>query len=91
MTRTASGIDSAQGILRLGNAFGEAQALLTAVELDLFTALDAGPAGEEDISGRLGLHGRGLRDFLRLLVALGLLLEDDGRYRNAAGAGRYLR
>jgi len=90
MTRTASGIDSAQGILRLGNAFGEAQALLTAVELDLFTALDAGPAGEEVISGRLGLHGRGLRDFLRLLVALGLLLEDDGRYRNAAGAGRYL-
>jgi SAM-dependent methyltransferase len=90
MMSTAPEIDTAQGILRLGNAFCMAQALLTAIELDLFTTLHSGPSTEEDLRGRLGLHGRGLRDFLRLLVALGLLREDDGRYRNAAGSDRYL-
>lgn len=84
------GIDSAQGILRLGNAFCQAQALLTAVELDLFTALHDSPATAEDIRGRLGLHGRALQDFLSLLVVIGLLSEDEGRYRNAAIADRHL-
>ena len=35
---TAAESGSVQGILRLGNAFCEAQALFTAVELDVFTA-----------------------------------------------------
>ncbi|MER5424672.1 methyltransferase [Streptosporangium roseum] len=90
MVSTAPDIGSVHGILRLGNAFCQAQALLTAVELDLFTVLHDGPATEEEISGRLGLHGRGLRDFLRLLVVLGLLEEENGRYRAAAGPDRYL-
>jgi SAM-dependent methyltransferase len=81
---------SVAGILRLGNAFTEAQALLTAVELDLFTMLDGNPATAEEIRARLGLSGRGLGDFLHLLVALGVLAKEEGRYRNAAGAARYL-
>lgn len=81
---------SVQGILRLGNAFSEAQTLLTAVELNLFTLLDGRLATEGEIRGGLGLNGRGLHDFLRLLVALGVLEEERGRYRNAAGAARYL-
>ncbi len=90
MMSTAPDIGSVHGILQLGNAFGQAQALLTAVELDLFTVLHDGPSTEEDIRARLGLHGRGLRDFLRLLVVLGLLDTEAGRYRNAAGSSRYL-
>ncbi|GAA3083752.1 methyltransferase [Streptosporangium carneum] len=90
MTSTAPDVGSAQGILRLGNAFCQAQALLTAVELDLFTVLRGGPATAEDVARLLGLHGRGLRDFLGLLVALGLLEEEDGLYRNAAGPDRHL-
>jgi len=90
MVNAAFDTGSVQGILRLGNSFCEAQALLTAVELNLFTLLDGSPATEEDIRGRLALNGRGLRDFLRLLVALGVLKEEAGRYRNAAGAARYL-
>jgi SAM-dependent methyltransferase len=82
---------SAAGIIRLGNAFCDAQALLTAAQLDLFTVLaDHGPASLERVRELLGLHGRGLRDFLRLLVALGLLEHADGRYRNAPNAARYL-
>lgn len=90
MANTYPDLGSAPGILRLGNAFGEAQALLTAVELGLFTALRDAPRSEREIGERLGLHGRGLRDFLALLVALGLLTEEYGRYRNAEGADRYL-
>lgn len=87
---TGSVPDSAQRILRLGNAFCEAQALLTAVELDLFSALHAGPATADELRRRLGLHGRGLRELLDLLVLLVLLECDDGRYRNAPAADRHL-
>jgi len=88
MTDTAAG--SAERILRLGNAFCEAQALLTAVELDLFSALHGAAATEDELRTRLGLHGRGLRDFLRLLVELDLLDVVDGRYRNTAGSDHHL-
>ncbi|MEV4254370.1 methyltransferase [Spirillospora sp. NPDC049652] len=91
MTHTIPDTDTPTGILRLGNAFCDAKALMTAVELDLFTGLDAsGPATAEEIRTRLGLHGRGLTDWLDLLVALGLLMRDGDRYANAPGAGRHL-
>ncbi|HEY8374615.1 MAG TPA: methyltransferase [Pseudonocardiaceae bacterium] len=91
MTSIAPDTSTPAGILRLGNAFCDAKALLTAVELDLFTVLRAGAATEEEIRDRLKLHGRGLSDFLNLLVALGLLERaEGGRYRNASGADRYL-
>lgn len=78
------------GILRLANAFCDAKALLTAVELGLFTTLNAGPATEEEIRRALGLHGRGLSDWLDLLVELRMLERKDGRYANTTGADRYL-
>ncbi|MEU7499943.1 methyltransferase [Streptomyces griseofuscus] len=91
MTTTAWETATAADILRLGNRFCDAKALLTAVRLDLFTVLDEGPADAEALRARLGLHGRGLTDFLGLLTTLGLLRRDsDRRYRNAEGAARYL-
>ncbi|GAA1255794.1 methyltransferase [Kitasatospora nipponensis] len=91
MTASVPDVGTAAGILRLGNRFCDAKALLTAVELDLFSVLDQGAATEEELRGRLALHGRGLGDFLGLLVALGLLERaGEGRYRNAEGASKYL-
>ena len=78
------------GILRLANSFCDAKALLTAVELGLFTLLRAGPADTEEIREKLGLHGRGLSDWLDLLTELELLELVDGRYGNCAGADAYL-
>ncbi|MGH3898012.1 MAG: methyltransferase, partial [Pseudonocardiaceae bacterium] len=89
-TSEAPDTSTPAGILRLGNAFCDAKALLIAVELDLFTALHNDPATEEQVRQRLGLHGRGLSDFLNLLVALGLLRRTNGGYGNAAGADGYL-
>lgn len=90
MTSTATDTSSPAGILRLANSFCDAKALLTAVELDLFTTLRAGAASQEEIRERLGLHGRGLSDWLELLAELKLLERDGDRYRNGTGADRYL-
>jgi hypothetical protein len=90
MTVSAPDVSTAAGLLRLGNAFCDAKALLTAVDLDLFTHLQPDGATEEEIRQRLSLHRRGLSDFLHLLVALGLLTKTGEVFRNAVGAERYL-
>jgi SAM-dependent methyltransferase len=81
---------SAAGIIRLGNSFCDAKALQTAVDLGLFTILRDGPAAEDEIRDRLGLHGRGLSDWLELLVSLELLEKSGPLYRNGGGSARYL-
>jgi hypothetical protein len=78
-------------IMEIGHAFREAKALLSAVELGVFTALADGPLDLEALGKRVGLNERGARDFLDVLVALGMLLRhDDGRYANSAATDLYL-
>jgi hypothetical protein len=82
---------TADAIMQLGHAFWGSRALLSAVELDLFSELaDAGALEAEALCERLGLHPRGARDFLDALVALGVLERDDGRYRNAPATELFL-
>jgi SAM-dependent methyltransferase len=83
-------LSTAAGILRFGNLFCDSKVLLTAVELGLFTALHDAPATEAQIRDRLGLNGRGVEDFLRVLAGIGALDERDGVYRNAPGADQFL-
>jgi O-methyltransferase domain/Dimerisation domain len=78
-------------ILQLTMAFYGSRALISAVELDLFTILAEKPMTIEELCDRAGLHPRGARDFLDALVALGLLeREADEAYGNSAAAARYL-
>jgi SAM-dependent methyltransferase len=74
----------------LGIAFCNAKVVLTAVELSLFTELSRGPLTLAQLCERLQLHPRGAADFLAVLVALGLVEEDGGQYRNSEAAGLYL-
>ena len=53
--------------------FWASKTVLSAVELGVFTQLGDGPLGGEELGGRLGLHPRGIEDFLDALVALGFL------------------
>jgi hypothetical protein len=77
-------------IFNLGFGFWASKALLSGVELGLFTELAKGPADLADLSQRLGLHGRSARDFLDALVALKLLDREDGRYVNTAETDLFL-
>ncbi|NLD56497.1 MAG: methyltransferase domain-containing protein [Burkholderiaceae bacterium] len=78
-------------LVDIAYAYRESKALLTAVELGVFTVLAGGGLSLEALSGRLGLHGRGARDFLDALVALGVLDRDEGgQYRNTPEAARFL-
>ncbi|MBU6443727.1 MAG: methyltransferase [Alphaproteobacteria bacterium] len=77
-------------IMDIAMGFGGAKALLSAVEFGLFTELAKGPRDVEGIMAALDLHPRAVRDFLDLLVALGLLEREDGLYRNTEATGLFL-
>jgi hypothetical protein len=78
-------------ILEIGLSFRKSKALLSAVELGLFTTLADAPLDAEALVARLGLQGRGAGDFFDALVALGFLDRDSsGRYANTPDCALYL-
>lgn len=77
-------------ILQLGLGFWGSKALLSAVELDLFTELAEGPLDGESIASRLGLDSRSAADFLDALVALGMLNRNGGEYSNTLETETFL-
>jgi SAM-dependent methyltransferase len=78
-------------ILQIGFGFWASKTLLSAVEIDVFSTLAAGPLRFEELQSRLVLHPRSARDFLDALVALKLLdRTDTDTYRNTDGADLYL-
>ena len=81
-------------IMQIGMGFFGSRALLTAVELELFTHLGADQLTGEAIRERLGLHARAIPDFPDALLALGLLCrEGDGpkaRYSNTEETATFL-
>ncbi len=81
---------SPDAILQLGLGFWGSKTLLSAIELNLFTELAAGPLDAEALAQRLGLHERAARDFFDALVALGMLERQAGRYSNSEDAAVFL-
>ena len=77
-------------ILRLGMGFWASKALLSAVELRVFTVLAQSPADFQTLRTKLGLHERSARDFLDALVALKVLERDGETYRNSPEADLFL-
>jgi predicted O-methyltransferase YrrM len=89
----AAEVDPAH-IMQVGMGFWPSKTLLSAVELGLFTELRASAMTGADLQARLGLHPRGVYDFLDGLVAMRLLERDgdgvDGRYRNTPATAAFL-
>jgi predicted O-methyltransferase YrrM len=81
-------------ILDIGFGFWPSKVLLTAVELGVFTTLGSNAMTGEALREALGLHPRGIWDFLDALVALGFLNRDgDGapaRYSNTVDTSQFL-
>jgi O-methyltransferase/methyltransferase family protein len=77
-------------IMRLGLAFWGSKALLTAVELGLFSTLAQGPLTAEALTAKLALQPRGTTDWLDALVSLGMLERTVDEYANTAATGLFL-
>ena len=83
-------------IMQIGMGFWPSKVLLSAVKLNLFTTLGAGPLTGAEIKQRLGLGctERHVFDWLDALVSLGFLQREgllaSARYRNAADTGLFL-
>jgi len=81
---------SPEHILQVGLGFWASKTLLSAVEMGVFTELARGPESLESLSGRLGLHARGARDFFDTLVSLGFLERNGGNYGNTPATDLFL-
>ncbi len=69
--------------------FQISRVILSAVELDIFTAVDQ-KASAKDVAGRVGIDPRAAETFLNALVALDLLEKKEGLFYNTALSARYL-
>jgi (2Fe-2S) ferredoxin/precorrin-6B methylase 2 len=76
-------------LLRSVRGYQESRALLTALELDVFTVVGRGATAER-VASVLKLDARATRLLLNALVALGLLDKKDGVFANGPVAVRYL-
>jgi (2Fe-2S) ferredoxin/predicted O-methyltransferase YrrM len=70
------------------NGFRESRALLTAIELDVFSTVGAG-ADAKAVAESLGTDPRATESLLNALVALGLLSKRDGTFTNTPVSARY--
>ena len=77
-------------IMQVGLGFWGSKALLSAIELGVFTELAIRPANAEDLGTRLGIHPRSRRDFFDTLVALGFLKREAGIYSNTPETDLFL-
>jgi predicted O-methyltransferase YrrM len=76
-------------IFQLGY-YWETKILLTAVRLDVFSALDGRRKTLHDVAARLGVHEQTLGLLLNALVAMRLLEKDGDFYGNSTAAATHL-
>jgi hypothetical protein len=77
-------------IMQVGMGFEASKALLSAVELGVFTELATAPLDAEALRRAIGIEARSARDFFDVLVALGFLTRADGVYANTPESDLYL-
>jgi (2Fe-2S) ferredoxin len=68
-------------------AFQESRGILTALELDLFTAVAEGTSAE--MAAGMKTYPRATEMLLNALAAIGLLVKQDGVFRNTVAAEHY--
>lgn len=85
--REAAGVlpDDLNALVR---GFQESRAVLTALELDLFTAVGDG-ADAAEVAARLNSDARATEMLLNVLVSLRLLAKEGGRFRNTPVSARF--
>jgi len=69
--------------------YQDSRVLLTAIELDVFTAVGAGASAAE-VAGRIGTDPRATESLLNALVALEVLTKREDAFANTPAAARFL-
>jgi len=69
-------------------AYMESRALLTALEFDVFTAVGSGATAAE-VAQKISTHPRATEMLLNALVAMGMLVKQQGVFRDTAATGRF--
>ncbi|MCO4821068.1 MAG: hypothetical protein KC469_03305 [Flavobacteriaceae bacterium] len=94
MNSTATTGVNPNQIMQVGMGFWASKTLLTAVNMSLFTGLAGKELSAQSIKSNLGLHQRGLYDFLDTLVALGFLnrtgIKENAMYANTDETNLFL-
>lgn len=85
----ASSAQSFSDLMETMRGFQESRILLTAVELDIFTAVGSGATAEQ-VSKKLGTNSRATATLMNALVALGALTKKEGTFHNTPDTARYL-
>jgi (2Fe-2S) ferredoxin/SAM-dependent methyltransferase len=70
--------------------YQESRVLLTAIELDVFTAVGGGAAAAQ-VAQKISTDPRATEMLLNALTAMGLLTKEEGVFRNTPTTTRYLR
>jgi len=70
--------------------FIRSKTLFAALEVGLFTALAEGAATVDELAATVSVAPQRLRTLLRALAALGLVVEEAGRFGNSPAAHRHL-
>jgi (2Fe-2S) ferredoxin/SAM-dependent methyltransferase len=78
-----------EDLQRTIDGFRESRVLLTAIELDVFSAVGAG-GDAQTVAAKLGTDPRATASLLNALVALEVLAKRDGTFTNTPVAARYL-
>jgi len=77
-------------LMELSSGLFASKTLAAAVELGLFEALDLRPRDAQETADQLGLPLRPAKMLLGGCTALGLVVQQDGRFANSAMADTYL-
>ncbi len=78
-----------EALVQQMRAFQESRALLTAVELDLFTHVGSGETAPA-VASKAGADARATEMLLNVLVSLGALEKQNGVFRNTPVTARFL-
>jgi SAM-dependent methyltransferase len=77
-------------IQQTASLFQQSRALLSAFELNLFTAIDERPSSAEEIAERADVSAAGAERLLNALVAMNYVRKENGKFSNAPAASEYL-
>ena len=90
MTVTEQGHWSVERILGVSNAYWEGAVLQSAVVLGVFTALGESALPTQQLAESCGCDSRALEMLLDALCAMGLLIKENGGYRNTPESKMFL-